>query len=129
MDHRGIAVLGAVLVIVASSAASADEYAAPAPVKTPAHIAKAKAKPKAAAPDAGLAGIKFSDPDAPVIGAKPTQSIVAPSAASAPQQPQGGPSLDLKWHADNQHIDNPYLPPWVPNGQGYNVQAGVKLGF
>jgi hypothetical protein len=99
-------------------------------VKPPAHVAKAKAKPKAATPDGGFAAIKFSDPGAPLVGAaRPPKPVVAPSAAGAPPEPQGGPALDLKWHADNQHIDNPYLPPWVPNGQGYNVQAGVKLGF
>ena len=69
-------------------------------------------------------------PAPPLVGAaRPPKPALAPNAARAPQEPQGGPALDLKWHADNQHIDNPYLPPWVPNGQGYNVQAGVKLGF
>jgi hypothetical protein len=129
MDLRCIGALGAVLIIVATSAAAADELAAPAPVRPPAH-ARAKPRPRAIVPDAGFAAIKFSDPGAPLVGpARSPKPIVAPDAARAPQEPQGGPALDLKWHADNQHIDNPYLPPWVPNGQGYNVQAGVKLGF
>jgi hypothetical protein len=113
-----------------AASAAADEAGAPAPVKAPAHVARTKARAKAVAPDGGFAAIKFSDPAAPLVGvARPPKPVPASTAAGAPQEPQGGPALALKWHADDQHIDNPYLPPWVPNGQGYNVQAGVKLGF
>ncbi len=129
MGFRRISFVGAILVMIAAPAL-ADEAGAPAAVKAPAHVARAKARAKVAAPDGGFAAIKFSDPGAALVGAaRPPKPALAPNAARAPQEPQGGPALDLKWHADNQHIDNPYLPPWVPNGQGYNVQAGVKLGF
>ena len=130
MDLRRLGALGAILIIAARSAAAAEEAGAPAPVKAPTHVARAKARAKVAAPDGGFAAIKFSDPGAPPVGVvRPPKPVLAATPSGPPQEPLGGPALDLKWHADNQHIDNPYLPPWVPNGQGYNVQAGVKLGF
>ncbi len=129
MDFRRISVTAAILVVIAASSAAADDVA-PAPVKAPAHVAKAKPKPKPAVLAAGMADIKFSDPGAPLLGAAKSPQLAVPlDAAGAPPQPQGGPSLDLKWHADNDHINNPLWQPWVPNGQGYDVQAGVKLGF
>jgi hypothetical protein len=130
MGFRHIVVIGAILVVIAASSAAADDVAAPAPVKAPAHVAKAKPKTKPAVPAAGIADIKFSDPGAPLVGAAKSPQLAVPlDAAGPPPQPQGGPSLDLKWHADNDHINNPVWQPWVPNGQGYDVQAGVKLGF
>ncbi len=129
MDFRRTGVMAAILVAIAAPCAAADEIAAPAPVKPPAHAVKAKVKPKAA-PDAGVAGVRFSDPDAPPVGvAQLPKPTLPPRTAGGPAEPQGGSSLGFKWHADNDHIDNPYLPPWVPNGQGYNVQAGLKVGF
>ncbi len=130
MDFRRIGVMGAILVVFAAPSAAADDVGAPAPVKAPAHVAKAKPKTKPAAPAGGMTDIQFSDPGAPPVGAAKSPKLAAPvDAARAPPEPQGGPSLDLKWHADNDHINNPYLPPWVANGQGYNVEAGVRLGF
>jgi hypothetical protein len=130
MDLSRIAALGAIFILAAAPAA-ADETAAPAPVKPPAHVAKAKARrPKAVAPDGGFGSIKFSDPAAPLVGsARPPKRALLRDAATLPEAQGGGVSLGMKWHADNDHINNPYLPPWVPNGEGYNVQAGVKLGF
>lgn len=119
----------ACLVFIAMGAAPAvaDDPAAPPPAKARAHVAKAKAKIKPADPD-NIANIKFSDPSAP-LGAKPPKPTVPSVAPSVAATPEGGPSLGLKWHADNGHINNPYWQPWVPNGQGASVETGVNFGF
>jgi hypothetical protein len=132
MNVRRIALASAILIAIAAPFEAAAQTAAPAPVNAPAHSAKAKPKikPKAAAPAVDIDAIKFSDPDAPPTGAaKPSKPSVASTGAAVSPVPEGGAALDLKWHADNSHINNPYWQPWVPNGQGANVEAGVKLGF
>jgi hypothetical protein len=118
----------ALLLSIAGTCEAAAQIAAPAlaPVKTPAHGAKAKAK----TPAAGMEAIKFSDPSAPLgDAAKSPNAALPPAARPVAKIPEGGPSLDVKWHADNSHINDRYWEPWVPNGQGANVEAGVKLGF
>jgi hypothetical protein len=131
MNVRRIAVASAILVAIATPFEAAPQIAAPAPLNAPTHGAKAKAriKPRSAAPAAGVESITFSDPDAPPAGAAKPRKPVSPADAPVSPVPEGGPSLDLKWHADNSHINNPYWQPWVPNGEGANVEAGVKLGF
>lgn len=132
MNFRRLSIVCPILAVIAASSAVADDVAAPASVKAPGHVARAKNKTRAKSvvPAAGMEAIEFSDPSAPPVGAaKSPKLAVPPDAAGAPAESQGGPSLDLKWHADNDHINNPYWQPWVPNGQGYNVEAGVKLGF
>jgi len=130
MNFRRLGILCAIPILVAASSTLADDSAAPGAVKAPANPAKGRSKGKPAAPAAGMEGVKFSDPSAPLVGDASSPKLAVPtSAASALSEPAGGPALDLKWHADNDHINNPYWQPWVPNGQGYNVQAGVKLGF
>ncbi|MGA2793668.1 MAG: hypothetical protein ABSE69_09045 [Roseiarcus sp.] len=130
MNFRRLSVVCPILVLIAASAALADDFAAPAPLKAPARVAKAKPRTKPAVPPAGMEGVKFSDPSAPLVGAAKSPKLAVPTdVAGASLEPAGGPSLDLKWHADNDHINNPYWQPWVPNGQGYNVEAGVKVGF
>ena len=122
----------AFLVFIAMGAAPAvaDDPSAPRQVKAPAQAAKAKTKDKIKPTDpASIANIKFSDPGAPLGGAKPPKPTVPPVAPKVAATPEGGPSLDLKWHADNGHINNPYWQPWVPNGQGASVETGVKFGF
>jgi hypothetical protein len=120
------------LAIAGTSEANAQEAAAqiatPAPVKIPTHTAKAKARIKT--PAAGIEAVKFSDPTAP-FGDAAKSPHPAPSSAAKPvaKIPEGGTSLDVKWHADNSHINDRYWEPWVPNGEGANVEAGVKLGF
>jgi hypothetical protein len=130
MSFRRLGVLCAISIVIAASSALADDFSAPGSVKAPAHPAKGKNKVKPAAPVAGMEGVKFSDPSAPLVGGASSPKLAVPTDASgALSEPAGGPALDLKWHADNDHINNPYWQPWVPNGQGYNVQAGVKVGF
>jgi hypothetical protein len=100
----------------------------PAPVKAPAHRAKAKAN--VAPPAAGIEALKFSDPSAPLgDDAKPRKPTPPKADKPVAKIPEGGTSLDVKWHADNSHINDRYWEPWVPNGQGANVEAGMKLGF
>jgi hypothetical protein len=109
--------------------AIADEAASSMAVKAPAPVAKPKfkTKPRPAAPIDGMSmqAIRFSDPSAPLSGAaKPPP----PAARDLAAEPEGGAALDLKWHAE-KHVNNPYWEPWVPNGQGEGVKAGLKVGF
>jgi hypothetical protein len=128
VNNRHFAIACAIVLVISgvTEAAAQITAPAPAPVKAPAHGAKAKAK----APAAGMETVKFSDPSAPL--GEPTKSPNAPPPSAArpvAKIPEGGPSLDVKWHADNSHINDRYWEPWVPNGQGANVEARVKLGF
>ena len=125
--------VGLIFLSIGVSPAFADNAAPPASVEAAAHVVKAKPKtkpkPAASVDSMSMQDIKFSDPSAPVAGtAKPPKQTVAPTAKYSPAEPQGGASLDLKWHAES-HVNNPYWEPWVPNGEGQSVEAGVKVGF
>ncbi len=124
---------GVIIFAMGASAALADQTAAAVPLAGPAHLDKAKpktaSKPAAAIDARGMQDIKFSDPSAPVAGsAKPSKPALAAAAKALAAAPRGGVSLDLKWRAET-HVDNRYWEPWVPNGQGESVEAGVKVGF
>jgi hypothetical protein len=130
MNNRHFGIACALLLAIVGSSEAGAQIAAPtpAPIKASAHNAKAKAKLKT--PAAGIEAVKFSDPTAPLGGAAKSSNAPPPSAARPVAKiPEGGPSLDVKWHADNSHINDRYWEPWVPNGEGANVEAGVKLGF
>ena len=119
---------GLMLLAMGAPLAIADEAASPAAAKAPAPVAKPKlkTKPRPAAPIDGMSmqAIRFSDPSAPLSGAaKPP-----PAARDLAAEPKGGAALDLKWHAES-HVNNAYWEPWVPNGQGEGVEAGLKVGF
>lgn len=144
MNFRRLSLVCPILVAVGAYSAIAEEVAAPAPVKAPAHVAQAKTKP--AAPAAGAAkssklavkpgpkgvpaaaadsmsNIKFSDPSAPLAA--------TPDAKGALAEPDGGPSFGLKWHATNDPVD-PYdtvRHTSGPEGPGAGVEAGVKIPF
>jgi hypothetical protein len=125
MIGRCLSVFAALIFAIAVSPVNADDAVTPTPAKSQAAKAKHKHKPKSADP-MDLQAVQFSDPAAPLGG---HGNSVAPSqSAGLTKEPAGGPSLDLKWHAEN-HINNPYWEPWVPNGQGQGVEAGVKVGF
>jgi hypothetical protein len=126
MTNRHFSIAWIILFAIAGTSEANAQIAAPAPVKTPAHNAKAKIK----TPAADIEAVKFSDPTAP-LGDAAKSPKAPPSSAAKPvaKIPEGGPSLDVKWHADNSHINDRYWEPWVPNGEGANVEAGVKLGF
>ena len=130
MNIRHCSIACALFLVIAPTSEAAAQIAAPTPaaIKTPADNAKTKAKLKT--PAAGIEAVKFSDPGAP-LGDAAKSPHPAPSSAAKPvaKIPEGGPSLDVKWHADNSHINDRYWEPWVPNGEGANVEAGVKLGF
>jgi hypothetical protein len=116
----------AALIALAVSPARADDAATPPPAKPVA--AKHKTKPKPSDP-ADFQNVRFSDPSAPPDGSARSGSLVAPSQSSGvAKTPAGGVSLGVKWHAES-HVNDPYWQPWVPNGEGESVQAGVKLGF
>ena len=127
LDRHSLVCL--VFMVMGAAPAVADDASGEPPVKARAHVVKTK--PKVMPSDAAdIANIKFSDPTAPLGGgAKPPKPLIPPVARSVAPTPAGGASLDLKWHADNSHINNPYWQPWVPNGQGASVETGVKFGF
>jgi hypothetical protein len=130
MTPRLCILVGFIFFSVGAPLAFAEDAASPPPVKAPAHVAK-KAKPKPTASTDGMSmrDIQFSNPSAPPVGAaKPSKPALTPAAKGVAAEPQGGAALDLKWHAEN-HVNNPYWEPWVPNGQGDSVEAGVKVGF
>ncbi|WP_158815188.1 hypothetical protein [Methylocapsa sp. S129] len=128
MNFRRVRVVCIVLAVIAAPLAALADDAVPSPLKAPAHVAKAK-KVKPAAPAGDMADIKFSDPSAPPAGgAKPSKPASSSADSKVAPVPVGSPSLDLKWHAENR-VNNPYWEPWVPNGQGQSVEAGVKFGF
>jgi hypothetical protein len=130
MTLRRSFVFGVIVFLMGAPPAFADEAASPPAVKAPAHVAKkAKLMPAAATDGMSMRDIQFSDPSAPPVGAaKPSKPALTPAAKGVAAEPQGGAALDLKWHAEN-HVNNPYWEPWVPNGQGDSVEAGVKVGF
>ena len=128
MNNRRFSIACVILLAIAGSSEADAQTAAPASANTRAHSAKAKARVKTSA--VGIEAVKFSDPTAP-LGDAAKSPHPAPSSASkrVAKIPEGGASLDVKWHADNSHINDRYWEPWVPNGEGANVEAGVKLGF
>lgn len=120
---------------IAFSSAIADEIAPPKPSRTPAHAAKpphAKSAKPAADQAGGLLGVKFSDPNAPPVGAAPApDGGFAPAANGTPAEPASGVSLGVKWHATNEPID-PYdaiRHTSGPDGPGDTFEGGIKLGF
>ena len=123
--------------VFAATAAVADDLSganqgAAAAAPKPHHSAK---KPKTPAPDAtdlGMDQIQFSQPNAsPLAPAKKTNATAQPSSRAAPSEPNGGVSLDLKWHATNDKNDpfDAVRHTSGPDGPGDAVQGGVKLGF
>jgi hypothetical protein len=117
MNVRRVSVVCMVLAVTAAPSGAAADDSVASPIKAPAHVAKAK-KTKPGMPAADMADIKFSDPSAPLGGTVKTPKVATPPSDSkvAPVAVVG-PSLDLKWHAEN-HVNNPYWEPWVPNRQG-----------
>jgi hypothetical protein len=106
---------------------------APAPGFTRPHTGATKGKPLPSASTAGSVGeIDFSQPYAPASSPqKSSNPAPAAQTRNAPVEPQGGVSLDLKWHATNDKAD-PYdavRHTSGPDGPGDGVAAGVKLGF
>jgi hypothetical protein len=124
------------ILLAAGEVAFGDDPGAPkAPVPQAAkpHAGPMKGKPPAPASTTGSVGeIDFSQPYAPASSPQ-KGSNAAPGAQTrqAPVEPQGGLSLDLKWHATNDKVD-PYdavRHTSGPDGPGDGVAAGVKLGF
>ncbi len=129
LDRIGLA---CVTSAIALSCAVADEIAPSKSKKPPAHAARERAAKAAAQQSGGLRDVRFSDPNAPPVGAAtPTNSGFAPAAIGAPKEEAGGISLGLKWRAANQPID-PYdavRHTSGPDGPGDTFEGGIKLGF
>jgi hypothetical protein len=122
----------------AGSAALAEDVAAP-PNPAPAADAKHNVKPAKApkktksaakADTDDLNAIPFSQPYGDPAAEKAKASAES-KPRSAPQEPKGGLSVGLQWHATNDKVD-----PWDgirhtsgPDGPGDAVEGGVKLGF
>jgi hypothetical protein len=121
MNFPRVGVVCAILLVIAAPSGATADVTVPSPAKAPAHSTKAK-KTKPAVPAADMADIKFSDPSAPLAGAAKTSKLAAPPADSkvAPL-PVGGPSLDLKWHAENR-VNNP-----LASRRGCSLQAARAI--
>jgi hypothetical protein len=112
----------------------ADEAATPAPsashqLRNHAHVKRTKSDAEPMRD--GMEGIDFSRPNESPLASKSQKSLHTPVARSAPLEPQGGVSFDLKWRATNDKAD-PYdavRHDSGPNGPGDAVQGGLKLGF
>jgi hypothetical protein len=129
LGRIGIACLVSTL---ACTAAVADEATPAKPGKPSAHAAHARAVKSPDEQAAGLQGVKFSDPNAPPIGAATSsKSEFAPAEHSAPKETAPGMSIGLKWHATNEPVD-PYdsvRHTSGPDGPGDTLEGGIKLGF
>jgi hypothetical protein len=100
--------------------------------KAPAHAASAKSAKPAADQGGGLRDVKFSDPNAPPVGAAPASNGgFASTANGSRNEPVGGVSLGLKWHATNQPIDlyDAIRHTSGPDGPGDTFEGGIKFGF
>jgi hypothetical protein len=126
MSLNGLSALSVIVLVGAASPAMAEDSATTTPAKP--RAVHAKLNPKSPAPN-DMGAIEFSDPRAPLGGhAQPGKRVAPSQASTAPKEPLGGAELGLKWRAESR-VNNPYWEPWVPNGEGESVQAGVKLGF
>ena len=115
---------------VADDLGGANQGAAAAP--KPHHSAKKPKSPAPDATDADMDQIQFSQPNAsPLASTKKANTAAQPSSRTAPSEPDGGVSLELKWHATNDKTDpfDAVRHSSGPNGPGDAVQGGVKLGF
>ncbi len=121
-----------VVAAIAASSAVADDAAPQKSNKAPARAAHAKSAKPAADQAGGWRDVKFSNPNAPPVGAAPAaMSGFPPAANRAPKEAAGGVSLGLKWHATNEPID-PYdaiRHTSGPDGPGDTFEGGIKLGF
>jgi hypothetical protein len=128
MSLRRFSLISLIAISLGATSALADNVAAPHEVKPKASKAKG-ARP--APPTSDLGNIKFSDPSAPVVGEAKTKPAVPSDAKGVAAQPNGGVSLELKWHATNDRPDpfDGVTHTSGPNGPGDAVLGGVKLGF
>ena len=103
------------------------------PRDTKPHAGAMKGKPLARPLATGSMGeIDFSQPYSPASSPqKGSSSAPAAQTRNVPVEPQGGLSLDLKWHATNDKADpfDGVRHTSGPDGPGDGVEAGVKLGF
>jgi hypothetical protein len=131
--------LAATAVMIVGSAASAEDIVSP-PDTAPAAVdakhkvkptkAPKKAKSAAKAEPEDLNAIPFSQPYGDPAGEK-AKAAAESKPRPAPEEPKGGVSVGLQWHATNDKVD-----PWDgirhtsgPDGPGDAVEGGVKLGF
>ena len=89
------------------------------------------AEPDAPAKLDGMETIDFSTPNQSPVAPKSPKPSSPSEARSAPVEPQGGVSLDMKWHATNDKADpfDSVRHTSSPNGPGDAVEGGFKLGF
>jgi len=114
-----------------ANAAVADDAAEPPSHQTKSHAQVKKGKPDAPAKTDGMETIDFSRPNESPLAPKPPKSSSPPEARGAPAEPQGGVSLDMKWHATNDKADpfDSVRHSSGPNGPGDAIEGGFKLGF
>jgi hypothetical protein len=117
--------------MVAATPAAANDLTPEQPKHGPPRAAMSKTVKPAQSRGSGLAGIPFSNPYAPPVGAGKTTGAEFPAARSAaPVDPKGDLSLTYKWKGSNNPVD-----PWnirsAPGSEapGDSFMAGLKLGF
>jgi hypothetical protein len=102
----------------------------PQPAKRQERVQKVRRPvPPSATGDFG--DIKFSAHPPPATAARPARENDAAPASGKSVEPQGGLSLDLKWHATNDRADpfDAVRHTSGPDGGGDGVEGGLKLGF
>jgi|SRR5271170_4658779 len=131
-----------VLAVAPPGLAAADELAPtqnssvdqariePQPVKRREKAQRAR-KPVPPSATGDLGDIRFSEPPSPVTGARPPRENDAGPATRKSVEPQGGVSLDLKWHATNDRVDpfDSVRHTSGPDGAGDGIEGGLELGF
>jgi hypothetical protein len=123
--------VGVALIVVAAQAAADDLTPGP-PKPGPLHATKSKTVKPAQSQGSGLAGIPFSNPYAPPVGAGEHAGPALPAAQrAAPVDPKGNLSFTYKWKANNDAVD-PYWNIRSSPGSdapGDSFLGGLKLGF
>jgi hypothetical protein len=121
-----------VALVVAATQASADGLVPAQPKSTPPHTVKSKIVRPPRPQGSDSAGVPFSNPYAPPVGAGKTTGAEFPAAKSAPPvDPKGNLSLTYKWKGSNDPIDPFWNIRSAPGSEapGDLFMGGLKLGF
>jgi hypothetical protein len=123
--------IGIALTVAATQAAAGD-IAPTQPKAAAAHPAGSRTVKPAQSQGSGLAGIPFSNPYAPPVGAGKSAGAEFPvGQRAAPADPKGHLSLTYKWKANNDPVDPYWNIRSAPGSEapGDSFLGGLKLGF
>jgi hypothetical protein len=121
-----------VALIFAATQAAADPVAPAPPKPGLQHGAKSKTVKPAQPQSSSLAGIPFSNPYAPPVGAGKSTGAGGPAPPrAAPAEPKGNLSLTYKWKGNNEPVDPFWNIRSAPGSEapGDSFMGGLKLGF